>query len=93
MNYQEKKLSNAHARARLVITCLCTLTLFFILSCGKGKEETAREVVRPVKMLTIASSEDALVREFPGRVRAAQRVDMSFQVARSLSFPSKRVKG
>lgn len=53
----------------------------FLLSCDKKEEREAKpEVVRPVKMMTVASSSDALQRKFPGMVRAAKRADLAFQV-------------
>jgi len=36
-------------------------------------------VVRPVKIMTVTSSTDALQRKFPGMVRAAKRRDLAFQ--------------
>ncbi|MHC4477799.1 MAG: efflux RND transporter periplasmic adaptor subunit [Planctomycetota bacterium] len=53
---------------------------FFIASCGKKEEPPPREVVRPVKMMTVTSSSEAFKRRLPGTVRAAQRVDLAFQV-------------
>lgn len=81
MNVQRNGLLYLQKRGLLGMYCLLVCSVFFVSSCGKGKEETAEEIVRPVKMLTVSSTEDALVREFPGRVRASQRVDMSFQVS------------
>jgi multidrug efflux system membrane fusion protein len=60
-------------------------------SCGRrGEEEPPREVVRPVKMLTVAAA--GLEREliFPGRVRASLRVELSFKVSGPLvELPAK----
>ena len=54
---------------------------FFLSSCGKKEEEkVTEEVARPVKTMTVTSAGEALRRTFPGRVRAAQRVDLAFQV-------------
>lgn len=54
--------------------------VLFLAACGKEKEEkAAREVVRPVKMMTVTSSTDAVQLKFPGMVRAAKRVDLAFQ--------------
>ena len=62
-----------------------TWVVFWVAACG-GKEEpvTKEEVVRPVKMITVTSSTDALQRNFPGMVRAAKRADLAFQVAGTL---------
>lgn len=54
--------------------------VLFLAACGKGKEEKAgEEVVRPIKMMTVTSSSDAIQLKFPGRVRAAKRADLAFQ--------------
>jgi multidrug efflux pump subunit AcrA (membrane-fusion protein) len=55
------------------------------LACDKKEEVKAKpEVVRPVKIMTVASSTDALQRRFPGTVRAAKRADLAFQVEGTL---------
>jgi RND family efflux transporter MFP subunit len=56
---------------------------FSISGCGKKKEEVVKkEVVRPVKIMTVSmAGAEEITREFPGRVRASQRVDLAFQVA------------
>jgi multidrug efflux system membrane fusion protein len=57
------------------------LMAVLLASCGKQEEQkVTREVVRPVKIMTVMSSEEAFKRKFPGRVRAAKRVDLAFQV-------------
>jgi multidrug efflux system membrane fusion protein len=62
-------------------------SLAFILlpgvsSCGRKKEEPpAKEVVRPVKMLTVAAAGTSRGISYPGRVRASQRVELSFKVS------------
>ena len=62
-----------------------SLALFLLLgtsSCGRKKEEPpVREVVRPVKMLTVAAAGSGRAVSYPGRVRASQRVELSFKVS------------
>jgi membrane fusion protein, multidrug efflux system len=54
-------------------------------SCRQQQaQEVKTEVVRPVKMITVTTSSEALERKFPGTVRAAQRADVAFQVAGTL---------
>ena len=64
---------------------------FSISGCSKKKEEVVKkEVIRPVKIMTVShtGSQD-ITREFPGKVRATQRVDLAFQVAGPLiSLPA-----
>ena len=55
---------------------------FSISGCGKKKEEVeVKEVVRPVKLLTVEGKSSMKEIKYPGRVRANQRVDLAFQVA------------
>ena len=62
--------------------CLFIGLLAVVMACQKKEEETsAREVVRPIKMITVTSGREAFKRSFPGRVRAAKRVELSFQVS------------
>lgn len=57
----------------------------FLSACGKKEEPPAKEVVRPVKIMTIASSMGGAGLAFPGEVRASKRVDLAFQVAGPLT--------
>lgn len=60
---------------------LIALTGFLILSCGKEEEKVTEEVIRPVKVMNIATGTDVLERKFSGKVRATQQVDLSFKVS------------
>jgi RND family efflux transporter MFP subunit len=52
------------------------------MACEKKEEEKAvQPVVRPIKMLTVVSGQEAMKRSFPGRVRASKRVELAFQVS------------
>ena len=63
------------------MACLTALLTVLVTSCGKKEEKVPeRKVVRPVKIMTIMSSEEAFKRKFPGKVRAAKRVELAFQV-------------
>ncbi len=69
------------ARPFSLVFFLIFAGLFFMASCGKEEEKAPeKEVVRPVKMMTVTSSTVALKRKFPGIVRAAKRADLAFQV-------------
>ncbi len=57
----------------LAIACL------LVVGCDKQEQE-APEVIRPVKMMTIGASSAGGVREFPGQVRAAEEIELSFEV-------------
>jgi multidrug efflux system membrane fusion protein len=56
---------------------------FSISGCGKKKEEVVKkEVVRPVKIMTVSmTGAQEVTREFPGKVKADQQVDLAFQVS------------
>lgn len=57
-----------------------------LLNCGSKKaDQNQQDIVRPVKMMTLTSEIQTVQRAFPGNVRAAQRIDLSFQVAGTLS--------
>jgi RND family efflux transporter MFP subunit len=55
-----------------------------VSGCGKGKPE-AEEIIRPVKMMTIGTGAAGGVREYPGVVRAAKEIQLSFEVAGRLT--------
>ena len=80
---RDKGIRKVHPTNRIFPTmaCLTALLTVLVTSCGK-KEETVpeRKVVRPVKIMTIMSSEEAFKRKFPGKVRASKRVELAFQV-------------
>ncbi len=55
------------------------LLVLFSFSCGEEDIKEVPEHVRPVKMLTLESVSSMIKREFPGKVRAASRVDLAFK--------------
>jgi len=66
-------------KTRIVFLVIAGFVLL-LAACGKEKEEkTATGVVRPIKMMTVTSSMDAVQLKFPGMVRAAKRADLAFQ--------------
>lgn len=66
-----------------------TLALFIaiLLFSGCGKEEIVekREVIRPVKTMTVQATESSFDHSFPGKVRAAKRSELSFKVSGPLT--------
>lgn len=65
---------------------LLLISLSFCLllnsSCKKKEDVVVREVVRPVKLLTIeAAGREEIRRTYPGKVRASQRVDLAFRIS------------
>ena len=68
-------------RRKIVSLLLAGLMLAFF-ACGKEEEKTVEKaVVRPIKMMTVTSTREAMQRRFPGRVRASRRVELSFRVS------------
>ncbi|MEE4272425.1 MAG: efflux RND transporter periplasmic adaptor subunit [Thermoanaerobaculales bacterium] len=63
----------------IIVTLAAAMTL--IWACGsKFADDTADEdIVRPAKIVTVGAS-SASARTYPGRVQAAQRVQLSFRV-------------
>jgi RND family efflux transporter MFP subunit len=71
----------SHSEYRLIPWLLVTLAAVGLLTaCAEKEEPKIRKTVRPVKLLTVVSSGEAFQRSFPGRVRAARRVELAFQV-------------
>jgi len=55
--------------------------LFLFYGCGEKKEQTVeKKVIRPIKMIIVTFSVDAIKRRFPGILRAARRVELSFRI-------------
>lgn len=64
----------------MVLFALLTM-VFSIGGCGKKEELVQKEVVRPVKTITIQAAGASVSRSYPGQVRASRRVDLAFKVA------------
>jgi multidrug efflux system membrane fusion protein len=59
-----------------------------LVSCGGSEPPPQREVVRPVKLLTVSSGMASAPRVYPGRIEAKERVELSFRVGGPLiEFP------
>ena len=58
--------------------CLAALVVCF--GCGKKEEPAPKEVVRPVKVITVGGQGVAANLTYPGKTRANRRVDLSFKV-------------
>jgi RND family efflux transporter MFP subunit len=57
------------------------ITALFITGCGEKEQVEKEPLVRPVKTFTIGGEAGTQRRQFPGKVRASNRVDLSFQVS------------
>jgi len=65
----------------LVQIAVLLLSFFAFSACGKEEVVEEVDVVRPVKIITVQSTSDALHRSLPGTVRAAKRSELSFEVS------------
>ncbi len=53
---------------------------------SSGKQHALRQIVRPVRTSTVTPLVRKSIKDFPGTVRAEQRVDLAFSVAGQLLF-------
>lgn len=62
------------------MTRMCLLVALVLVGCRKSVTE-APEAVRPVRVIRVGDVKAVQGREFPGRARAKDEVDLSFRVA------------
>jgi len=65
------------AGIRLFVAVLSTLVL---VACGEAPQPEVKEIVRPVKLMTIGAGGAGATLEYPGEVSAAQSVELGFEV-------------
>ncbi|KPV39188.1 hypothetical protein AN478_13000 [Thiohalorhabdus denitrificans] len=67
----------------ILINALILVLMAGLGACERGEEQDAQreETVRPVKTVVLTGADVAGSRQFPATVRAAQRVDLAFQVS------------
>ena len=57
------------------------LTTFLLVACGDEAPPEKKEIVRPVKLMTIDAGGAGSKIEYPGKVSAARSVELGFEVA------------
>ena len=62
-----------------IFVSLSISMLFIFIGCGKKEEPVAEEIIRPVKTMKVEASPDSAGLTLPGKVRAAQRVELAFK--------------
>jgi RND family efflux transporter MFP subunit len=67
-------------RKVLLVLPLALSTICLDLGCAPKHSSTESEPVRPVKTLLVSAANKPTVRSFPGKVEAAKKVEMAFQV-------------
>ncbi|MFN3579799.1 MAG: efflux RND transporter periplasmic adaptor subunit [Pseudomonas sp.] len=65
------------------LLCLPLTACLFLTACSPAPEPPA-EVVRPVKVFTVADPLDEQVREFPARLKAPEEAQLSFRLGGQL---------
>ncbi len=78
-----KGIGSGHSSLRTLSTlvCLITVLMFFLTACSKKEEKkVVKEVVRPVKTMTVKAGGVFPELTLPGKVRAARRVELAFKV-------------
>ena len=63
---------------RLGIVVLSTILL---IACGDEAPPEEKQIVRPVKLMTIEVGADGITLEYPGEISAARSVELGFEVA------------
>ncbi len=61
------------------IPFICIISALFIAACSEKKEPTAKEVVRPVRLLQIDLMQTK-AHSFPAKVESSKRANLSFRV-------------
>ena len=59
--------------------CLMAMLYAMLAACSEKTEEAPREIIRPVKTMTVADIGDLGGLSYPGTVRASQRVELAFK--------------
>lgn len=62
-----------------ILIVVLTMIGLVLNGCGK-KEPEAREIVRPVKMMTIGLGAEGGTRQYPGSIRASEEAELGFEV-------------
>ena len=76
-----KRIADRHSIIRAFLTwiCLAVFLTIVISACAKKEEEVVKEVIRPVKTMTVPDIGDLSGLSYPGTVRASQRVELAFK--------------
>jgi multidrug efflux system membrane fusion protein len=69
---------------------LLAFVILLTISCGTDNKPEVKEVIRPAKIMTVGDGTETVIYKFPGNVRAAQRIDLAFDVpGKVVEFPVK----
>ena len=59
---------------------IVALSVFLLQACGEAPETEVREVVRPIKMMTLGGGSGSATLEYPGKISATRSVELGFEV-------------
>ena len=65
----------------LRLTTLLLAAVVILPGCSHKEEAPPPEVVRPAKIMTVTPTPDTTTLQYPGKVRALDRVELSFEVS------------
>jgi len=77
-------------KSRCFISFLLAIFVLSLSACSKKEQQPKAAVVRPIKLMTVgdvginSSNNSTQTRKLPGTVKAADQVDLAFQVAGTL---------
>ena len=78
------KLTHSFVKHYFIMAAVTTLLLLSATGCQGKKEQAAKPILRPVKLITVEGTNGAGMMTLPGKTRASQRADLSFKVAGAL---------
>lgn len=70
----------SQARFNIIRYLFVPLSILLLQACGEAPEPEVREVVRPIKMMTLGGGVGTAELEYPGKVSAARSVELGFEV-------------
>lgn len=65
---------------RMAVVAAAVILFFMAAGCEKKEDPAPKEVIRPVKVMTVTGSSQGVTMTYPGKTRANRRVDLSFKV-------------
>lgn len=79
----------SHCRRQKIITMklllpVCLLILIPVLTSCDSEPPEIKEVIRPIPALKVGETQEVTGRKFPGKAKATQEVDLSFEVGGKL---------
>jgi len=64
--------------------CIAAIAILPLTGCSKEEEVVKKEMIRPAKIMTIEKAGTSQIFQYPGKVQALDRVEVSFEVSGKL---------